>query len=104
MLQRLPPQALSSRELQESGVRESNTFCRRKSNANLIWYTCYKKGQLGIGVSQAPDDLLDSLVRLLRLLDRPFEISIMLPMIEREILWRLLCGEEGTWVRHWSGG
>lgn len=54
---------------------------------------------LGIGVSQAPEDLLDALIRLLRMLDRPLDIPIMLPMIEREILWRLLCGEQGTLVR-----
>jgi AraC-like DNA-binding protein len=57
------------------------------------------EGILGIGVSQAPEDLLDALVRLLRLLDRPLDIPIMLPMIEREILWLLLCGEQGTLVR-----
>jgi len=52
-----------------------------------------------IGVSQAPPELLEPLVRLLRLLDRPSDIPILRPMIEREIVWRLLCGEQGGLVR-----
>ena len=52
-----------------------------------------------IGVSQAPPDLLEPFVRLMRLLDRPSDIPIMRPMIEREIVWRLLRGDQGGLVR-----
>jgi AraC-like DNA-binding protein len=53
----------------------------------------------GIAVSDLTDDLLDPVVRLLRLLDRPEDIPILAPAIEREILWRLVNGEQGAMVR-----
>jgi AraC-like DNA-binding protein len=55
--------------------------------------------RLGIHVSEAPAELLDAVVRLLRLLDRPSDIPVLRPLIEREIVWRLLCGEQGEMVR-----
>lgn len=54
---------------------------------------------LVMGVSRAPVELLDAVVRLLRLIDRPSDVPILQPMIEREILWRLLCGEQSGLVR-----
>ena len=48
-----------------------------------------------VGVSALTPDLLDPIVRLLRLLERPHDIPVLAPMIEREILWRLLAGEYG---------
>lgn len=54
---------------------------------------------VGVGVSDASDDLLDAAVRLLRLLDHPEDTAVLGPMIEREILWRLLAGEQGGMVR-----
>jgi AraC-like DNA-binding protein len=54
---------------------------------------------LGMAVSDAGRDLLEGVVRLLRLLDRPTDIPVLRPMIEREILWRLLAGEQGSLVR-----
>lgn len=54
---------------------------------------------VGLGVSDAPPELLESVVRLMRLLDRPDEIAVLGPLIEREILWRLLTGEQGAMVR-----
>lgn len=55
--------------------------------------------RLGIHVSEAPAELLEAVVRLLRLLDRPADIAVLRPLIEREIVWRLLCGEQGVMVR-----
>jgi AraC-like DNA-binding protein len=43
--------------------------------------------------------LLDAIVRLLRLLDRPTDRRILVPLIKREILWRLMTGEQGDIVR-----
>ncbi|MBE1878540.1 AraC family transcriptional regulator [Myceligenerans pegani] len=48
-----------------------------------------------IAVSDAPDELLDAVVRLLRLLDRPKDRKVLAPLIKREILWRLLTGDNG---------
>ncbi len=53
----------------------------------------------GFGVSDAPTELLESVVRVLRLLDRPRDAAVLGPMLEREILWRLLNGEQGAMVR-----
>jgi AraC-like DNA-binding protein len=53
----------------------------------------------GIAVSDAPDELLDAVVRLLRLLDRPRDRKALAPLIKREILWWLITGEQGDVVR-----
>jgi AraC-like DNA-binding protein len=53
----------------------------------------------GIAVSDAPAELLDAIVRLLRLLDRPRDRKTMVPLVKREILWRLMTGEQGDVVR-----
>jgi AraC-like DNA-binding protein len=49
----------------------------------------------GLYVSRTAPPLLDALLRLVRLLQSPAEIPVLAPMIEREILFRLLL-EEGS--------
>jgi AraC-like DNA-binding protein len=53
----------------------------------------------GLGVADASPELLDAVIRMLRLLDRPGDRDILAPMIEREILWRLIKGPLGQSVR-----
>lgn len=53
----------------------------------------------GIAVSTAPEELLDPVVRLMRLLDRPADLPVLGAAIEREIVWRLITGEQGAMVR-----
>ena len=53
----------------------------------------------GIGVADASRELLDAVVRMVRLLDSPGDRDILAPMIEREILWRLITGPLGQSVR-----
>jgi AraC-like DNA-binding protein len=48
-----------------------------------------------VAVNQAPPELLDAVLRLLRLLDRPEDIVAMAPLIEQEILYRVLTGPFG---------
>jgi AraC-like DNA-binding protein len=55
--------------------------------------------QSGIAVSDAPPAMLDAVVRLLRLLDEPRDRAVLAPLIKREILWRLITGEQGGAVR-----
>jgi AraC-type transcriptional regulator len=50
----------------------------------------------GIAVSDAPDELLDAVVRLLRLLDRPRGRKTLVPLVKREILWWLMTGNKVT--------
>ncbi|WP_438307830.1 AraC family transcriptional regulator N-terminal domain-containing protein [Burkholderia pseudomallei] len=52
-----------------------------------------------IAVGDLTEELLDPVVRLLRLLDRPQDIPVLAPGIEREILWRLINGAQGAMVR-----
>ena len=53
----------------------------------------------GLAISDATPELLDPVVRLLRLLDRPDDLRVLAPGLEREILWRLITGEQGALVR-----
>lgn len=53
----------------------------------------------GIAVSDTPPALLDAVVRLLRLLDEPRDRAVLAPLVKREILWRLIVGEQGAAVR-----
>ncbi|MFG2296101.1 AraC family transcriptional regulator N-terminal domain-containing protein [Streptomyces sp. NPDC048603] len=52
-----------------------------------------------LAVCDAPAALLDAVVRLLRLLDEPRDRAVLAPLVKREILWRLLTGEQGAAVR-----
>lgn len=49
----------------------------------------------GINVSPLDATLLDAVLRLVRLLDAPSEARLLLPLISREIIYRLLVGEQG---------
>jgi AraC-like DNA-binding protein len=52
-----------------------------------------------LAVGRADPDLLDAVLRMLRLLDRPGDVAVLAPMLEREILWRVLCGPHGPVLR-----
>ncbi len=55
--------------------------------------------EAAIATCEAGPDLLDPVARMLRLLDRPQDVRVLAPLIEREILWRLLTGPLGGRVR-----
>ena len=50
-------------------------------------------------VNPVTPDLLDAWLRLLRLLDTPQDIAALAPLYEREILYRLVQGPQGSIVR-----
>ena len=77
----LNPAAIASLLLEAPGVDE------------LVATPC------GMGVHPAPVELLEAMTRLLRLLDTPRDVPVLQPMIEREILWRLLSGPQAGRVR-----
>lgn len=52
-----------------------------------------------LAVYPVDDDLVDAACRLVRLLDRPESIAVLAPLIEREILYRLLTGPHGPTLR-----
>lgn len=73
--------------------------------ADLLAYTADRPPrdvpmERGLAVGRLTPELGDSLVRLVRLLRAPHEISVLAPLIEREILFRLLVGEQGARLRH----
>jgi AraC-like DNA-binding protein len=77
---------------------------RSKEIANLLFETGgsalpQTSATRGIGVSKLTDELVEPVVRLLRLLDKPSDLPVLAPGIEREILWRLLTGPQGAMVR-----
>lgn len=53
----------------------------------------------GLVLADADPDLLDAAIRLLRLLDRPEQIPALAPLVEKEILCRLLLGDAGARLR-----
>ena len=55
-------------------------------------------------VSPIDEDLLDAVLRIVRLLDKPDEARMMLPLIKREIVFRLLKGNQGGRLAHLFAG
>jgi AraC-like DNA-binding protein len=53
-----------------------------------------------MNVSPLDAGLLDATVRLLRLLDTPEDVQVFAPLVTREIIFRLLSGEQGGRLRH----
>ncbi len=62
--------------------------------------TATPAGVRGVAVNPASSELLDATLRLLRLLERPHDIAAMAPLIEQEILYRLLSGPCGARLLH----
>lgn len=56
---------------------------------------CGPAGMRAINVSPLDAGLLDATVRLVRLLDTPEEARVLAPLVTREIVFRLLRGEQG---------
>jgi AraC-like DNA-binding protein len=58
-----------------------------------------ERNTAGFAVAAMTPELLDAWGRMLRLLDRPAEAPVLAPLIEREILFRLLQGPQGPLIR-----
>src|SRR5712692_2776870 len=62
-----------------------------------------KKGDAStraMNVSSVDADLLDAIVRLVRLVETPAEHKVLAPLIIREIIYRLLIGGQGARLSH----
>ena len=53
-----------------------------------------------MGVCRLDVNLQDAVVRLVRLIEAPAEVPVLMPLIQREIIYRLLMGQQGTRLRH----
>jgi AraC-like DNA-binding protein len=56
----------------------------------------------GLGVADAGPELLDAVLRMVALLGSPRDRAVLAPMLEREIVWRLLTGPLATSVREFG--
>ena len=56
-------------------------------------------GATGMAVARSTVELLDACLRLEALVDRPQEISYLSGLVQREILYRVLCGPLGSHLR-----
>ncbi|MEV6286700.1 AraC family transcriptional regulator [Kribbella sp. NPDC051770] len=52
-----------------------------------------------IATGPASPEILDAAIRLVRLLETPADLPVLAPLIERELLWRLLTGPHGDVIR-----
>ena len=62
-----------------------------------------KKGEASVTAMDAAAidaDMLDAVARLIRLIDSPGEQTVLLPLIQREIVFRLLAGGQGARLSH----
>ena len=62
-----------------------------------------KKGDASVkamDVTRTDANMLDAVVRLIRLLDAPVERKVLAPLITREIIYRLLAGGQGARLSH----
>jgi AraC-like DNA-binding protein len=50
----------------------------------------------GLALSPVGTEVLDPLLRLVRLLEHPGDLPLLAPLIERELIYRLLTGEQGA--------
>lgn len=74
-----------------SVMLEAGMTSPRQSSAN----------QRAIDVSPLDPELLDAVTRLVRLVEAPAtEVRVLLPLITREIIFRLLAGDQGARLRH----
>ncbi|MFB2598719.1 AraC family transcriptional regulator N-terminal domain-containing protein [Herbiconiux sp. P17] len=53
----------------------------------------------GMAVSDAAPELVDAMVRMLGLLDRPADVPVLAEAYRREVVWRLLTSDQGGLVR-----
>lgn len=58
-----------------------------------------KQASRGLAIGENTPPLVSSLIRLLDLLDEPADIPILAPMVQREIIYRLLVGDQGRRLR-----
>ncbi len=56
----------------------------------------------GAAIAKLNPDLLEAIERLVRLLDRPADIPVLAPLLQREIFYRLLHSELGDMLRQYG--
>jgi AraC-like DNA-binding protein len=54
----------------------------------------------GLFLQPSSVEMLDAAIRLVKLLDTPQDIALLAPLVQREILYRVLCSPQGAMLRH----
>lgn len=80
-------------DLQSSAIAE----LLLQAAANLPYV--HESPQGGITIGSATSEMLDAIARLLGLIERSNDAPVLAPLLEREILWRVLSGPAGPTVR-----
>ncbi len=84
---------------------------RLELDATLVGSVMIEAGQVihsgsahveATAVSPLEPELLDAIVRLVRLVDSPADTRMLMPLVKREIIYRLLAGDQGTRLSHLS--
>lgn len=82
------------------GVTLSLDMARVREILSQQEFTCPTiSGTRGMAVGTHTPELLDACLRLVDLLDRPQDIAFLGPLIQREIIYRLLCSPQGGYLR-----
>lgn len=96
-------------QVEEASKQSPYLGCRLNLDAALVASVMLesglepKKGNASLkamDVSPMDANLLDAVVRLVRLLDAPIEGKVLAPLIVREIVFRLLAGGQGARLSH----
>jgi AraC-like DNA-binding protein len=59
-------------------------------------FRCDHGPEQGLVLSAVTPELRDASLRLLRLLEKPEDAAVLAPLVEREILYRLVCSDQGA--------
>jgi AraC-like DNA-binding protein len=88
-------------------VLRPSTIASVLLEADPLWSSRSSRGAAaaappGLGVADAGPELLDAVLRMVALLGSPHDRAVLAPMLEREIVWRLLTGPLGSSVRQFG--
>lgn len=90
----------------EAAPEEPYLCCKIDLDMSALADLVVEQGQVGrtgeppvLAVYPSDSDVIDAVWRLVKLLDRPEAIATLAPLIEREIIYRLLTGPHGPTLR-----
>lgn len=95
-------------ESMESSPEVPNLYCKIEFTPSLILellsaeefkVTGKRNSKRGVNVAELDVSMLDAVVRLVRLLDKPADIPFLAPLFTKEILYKTLQGDYGDSLR-----
>lgn len=95
-------------EALEASPKVPNLYCKIEFAPSLILellsnedvkVNSTKTSKRGMNIAELDEPMLDAVVRLVRLLDKPADIPVLAPLFTKEILYKTLQGEHGDSLR-----